>query len=120
MQLENQRGSNVAKSVLYYVFNGVDAENESLLIEKAKHYPSTELQGEIMTLAQQLRQEGMQLGIQQGVLQGEITLLIRQLQHRFGKISLAILERIQRADAETLLIWGERVLTAKNITEIFE
>lgn len=63
---------------------------------------------EIMGLAKILRQEGRQEGRQQG----ESALLQRQMELRFGPLAEALRERIRAADAETLLLWGERVLTA--------
>ena len=34
------------------------------------------------------------------------------MEGRFGLLAEALRERIRSADAETLLLWGERILTA--------
>jgi hypothetical protein len=51
--------------------------------------------------------------------EGEAALLIRQMEHKFGQLTPAHRARIDAADAETLLIWGERVLTAQTVEEVF-
>jgi hypothetical protein len=69
---------------------------------------------------QQGIQQGVQQGIQQGIQQGEATLLIRLLQRRFGNIPAHYLELIQQASSDLLLLWGERVLKAVTVEEIFQ
>lgn len=75
------------------------------------------------TLAQQWleqgRQEGRLQGRQEGLQMGEATLLIRQLERRFGPLPEPYLERIEAADGETLLEWGDRVLSAGRLEEVF-
>ncbi len=50
---------------------------------------------------------------------GEATLLTRLLEHRFCPIPTNYLELIQQANADTILIWGKRVLDAGSLEEIF-
>lgn len=64
-------------------------------------------------------QQGLHEGIFRGIHEGEAALLLRQIKHRFGHVPEVYLQRIQQADAETLLIWGERVLDASTLEEIF-
>jgi len=56
----------------------------------------------------------------QGRLEGEAALLLRQLEQRFGPLNEADRTRVSRADAETLLKWGERILTAASLEDVFE
>ncbi len=65
------------------------------------------------------RQEGIEEGIEKGRVEGEATLLLRLLERRFGPLPAAMRQRIAAANAETLLVWGERVLDAKSLDEIF-
>jgi len=58
------------------------------------------------------RQEGKQEGKQEGRQQGEAALLLRLMERRFGPLDEALRERIRAADAETLLQWSDRILTA--------
>ena len=46
-------------------------------------------------------------------------LLQRQLAFKFGPLDEASLARLAAADSETLLVWGERVLTAPNLAAVF-
>lgn len=68
---------------------------------------------------QEGRQKGRQEGLQEGVQRGEYSLLIRLLERKFKKISLHVLQQLAQANAETLLIIGERVLEAKKLEDIF-
>ena len=112
-------GTSLGRIVLKYVIDNSPEGNKDLLVQEAKHYLSQELQGDIMTIAQQWKQEGIQMGMRQGVKQGEAALLKCLLQHRFGEIPLVYAQRIDEADAQTLLYWGKRVLDAKTLGDIF-
>lgn len=64
------------------------------------------------------RKEGRLEGRQEGIQEGEATLLLRQIQLKFGPPDSAVRQRIQTADADTLLRWSERILTATTLDEI--
>jgi hypothetical protein len=49
-----------------------------------------------------------------------VKLLLHQLERRFGTIDKLVRERINAADAQTLLIWGEWILTAQSIDEVLK
>lgn len=70
-QVEQMNGYTYAKTVLKYIFDGLESRDAKAVVEIAKQYLSSKLEGEVMTLADQLRQEGYQQGIQQGIQQGE-------------------------------------------------
>jgi hypothetical protein len=69
-------------------------------------------------LAQGLEQ-GLQRGRTEGRTEGEAALLLRQLNRRFGPLSDATRQRIEMADADTLLVWGERLLDARGLDEVW-
>ncbi len=64
-------------------------------------------------------QQGLQRGLQKGRREGEYTLLLQLLQRKFPDLSTTYREKLDQADAETLLKWGERLLDAKTLEEIF-
>lgn len=64
-------------------------------------------------------QEGRQKGIQEGRQAGEALLLLRQLERKFGRLDPQTRKRVRDADAERLLEWGERVLTAQRLEDVF-
>jgi predicted transposase YdaD len=64
-------------------------------------------------------QEGLQKGFQQGRQEGEARLVLRLLRLKFAPLEPEIEERVRAADADRLLVWGERVLTAESLEDIF-
>ncbi len=56
---------------------------------------------------------------QQGRREGESTLLLRQLERRFGPLDEHTQKRVQSADAERLLEWGERFVDATALSDVF-
>lgn len=64
-------------------------------------------------------QKGILQGIQQGLQQGEALLLQRQLTRRFGTLPAAQLTRIAAATPAQLETWGDRVLDASSLDEVF-
>jgi predicted transposase/invertase (TIGR01784 family) len=67
----------------------------------------------------ELREEGRLLGLKEGRQEGEATLLLGQLEHKFGRLDPKTRKRVQSADAERLLDWGRRVLTAERLEDVF-
>ncbi|MBF0426726.1 MAG: DUF4351 domain-containing protein [Magnetococcales bacterium] len=60
------------------------------------------------------------MGKQEGRLEGKADLLLRQLRQRFGPQLPGWVEaRIAAADAATIERWGDRVLTASSLEELF-
>jgi hypothetical protein len=66
------------------------------------------------------KQQGRKEGIAEGRQAGEAAMLIRLLELRFGAIDETNQARVRRADPETLFRWGERVLTATSLAEVFK
>jgi uncharacterized protein DUF4351 len=65
------------------------------------------------------REEGRQEGRQEGWQEGEARLVLRQLRLKFGPLESTIEDRVWSADADRLLEWGERVLTAECLQDVF-
>ena len=68
----------------------------------------------------QWQRQGMEKGRQEGRQEGEASLLLRQLELRFGPLSEGSRAQVRAADADTLLRWGDRVLTAATVDEVFK
>jgi predicted transposase YdaD len=64
------------------------------------------------------KQAGMQQGVQQGMQQGMHSLLVGQLEARFGELSAAVLARLDAADAATLQRWSLRLFAAGSVDEV--
>jgi predicted transposase YdaD len=63
--------------------------------------------------------EGRREGEAEGRREGEAEVLLRQLRVRFGALPEDVTTRINAADAETLLRWSERVLSASTLDAVF-
>jgi hypothetical protein len=59
------------------------------------------------------------IGIQKGRREGEAAVLLRQISLKFGQPSEHVRARIEAADADTLLDWSARILTAERVDDIF-
>jgi len=99
-------------------------------LKKTRFYQDTYNEGRQEGLAQgfekgieqgieQGLERGLENGVRKGREEGEATLLLRILERRFGPLSMNVKHRIASTDAETLLIYGERVLDAKSLDDIF-
>ena len=55
----------------------------------------------------------------EGRVEGEAVMLLRLLDRKFHTLPESARQRIAAADAETLLVWGERVLDANSLDEIW-
>jgi hypothetical protein len=60
------------------------------------------------------------MGIEKGLQQGESTLLLRQLKHKFITIPDTYKDKIEQADPNSLLKWGERVLDVNSLEDVFK
>ena len=64
-------------------------------------------------------QQGLEQGRQEGRKEGEAAILLRQFALKFGSPSKEVRARIEAADADTLLDWSARILTAESVDDIF-
>ena len=62
---------------------------------------------------------GLQEGLHAGRMQGLRRIVFRQLQLKFGELDQDAEARILAADEDTLERYGERVLSAQTLSELF-
>lgn len=67
-----------------------------------------------------LERYGIEKGLQQGRQEGEQTLLLCQIKQKFGSIPKHYLQKIKQADAELLLKWGQHILAAEKLEDVFQ
>ncbi len=66
------------------------------------------------------RRVGIEEGREKGRKEGEAAVLLRLIERKFGAEAAEVHRaRIAEADANTLLVWSERILTARRVEEIF-
>jgi predicted transposase/invertase (TIGR01784 family) len=125
-QLEVVGGTNHVVRLLNYFLAASEIQEPQTFVELIQTGLSPTMGEKIMTLAEQFAEQGYQRGRQEAMTladqfrgEGEATLLTRQLTRKFGTVSINHQERIKQADTEKLLLWGERVLFAKTLDEVF-
>ena len=69
--------------------------------------------------SRQWKEEGWRKGEAEGRRNGEATLLLRQLSRLYGPLKPAIEQRIRNAEADQLLVWGERLVISGSLDEVF-
>ncbi len=63
--------------------------------------------------------EGRREGLEEGRQKGEARMLLRQLAARFGELPPQARARVEGADSEQLLAWGERLVRARRLEDVF-
>ena len=141
--LREPDSTRIVHALLVYLFHVTDlqpAQWQALLSPP----PSPELEATMSSTAQQLfergkfegqregklegqregklegQREGQREGKREGKREGEGLVLERLLRFKFGEVSPDCRRRIAQADAETLLVWSERVLTAATLDEVWQ
>lgn len=99
-----------------YLLYTMDEVKISLFISQLAEKLPRPLSEYTMNAAERLIQQG----VQQGMQQGEYAMLLRLLQRKFHRVPQVYLENLVKADADTLLKWGERVLEASSLEEVFK
>lgn len=64
--------------------------------------------------------QGFQEGFQQGFQEGQALMLLQLLGSKFEPLDSDIEQRVRSADANRLLEWAKRVLSAETLADIFE
>ncbi len=82
-------------------------EIENMIAEKAP------------TWTEMWKEQGRKEGEERGRREGESAMLKRLLERRFGDVDEHTRQRMESADADQLLEWGERVLTAERLEDVF-
>jgi predicted transposase/invertase (TIGR01784 family) len=98
--------------ILGYIIVVGETNDPLTFIDTIQKRLSIPVKGELMTMAERLRQEGRQAG--------ESEMLLRQLNYKFGAVPKIYVERIEKADANKLLRWGEKILEASNLQPLFD
>ena len=67
----------------------------------------------------ELREKGRREGRQEGRQEGEALVVLRLLRLKFGPLAPEIEARVHSADADRLLEWSDRILTAESLEDVF-
>jgi len=99
--------------------------------QQVVHKVLPEAEDSLMTIAEEMRQlgleqglhqgmqQGRQEGLQQGLHQGQRALLIELLRTKFGSVDEQVSQRLDEADESALKRFAQRILTAATVSEVF-
>ena len=120
--LERRTALEMLESILRYYVQSTQrlGEEEVRVLLAATPGGDQIMQTFIEKYIDQGHQKGHQKGRQEGRQEGEALVLLRQIELKFGPPSATVRQRIRAADAETLLRWLERVLTADTLEAVFQ
>jgi hypothetical protein len=123
VQLLYRRGWDKQRIIdLLFVIDWMMKLPEHLKHQLWQNLDNLEREGKMAYVSEFERQaidKGMQAGVQQGMQQGECSLLARQLTRRFGALPEWAKTRLHQANTDLLETWGERVLDARSLEEVF-
>ena len=113
--VEKKTGMEYIESVLRYIFHTV----EEMGVEELKPIVAENLSSEkgewVMTLAEKIKNEGIQQGIQQGLLEGIAALI----EIKFGQSGLKLLPEIDKiANTDRLRQIKEVIKAAREVQEL--
>ena len=74
----------------------------------------------VIEWTQEWKQQGLEEGREEGHKELGLLFLQELLTEKFGPLDAATLARLPATDSETLLVWGKRVLNAKNPADVFQ
>ena len=111
-------------SLELYEQRGIQVEDEMMRVHYGyfKGIAEGRQEGELKGRQEGLKEgelKGRQEGLQEGELKGQVAFLTTLLSKRFGVLSALDQERLAQANLQQLLAWGERVMEAKTLTEVF-
>lgn len=102
-----------------YMIEVVSGADPATLLAAMGPGVAPEVLEDVMTAADQLRMEGERKGEQRGLLEGQRRLLLRQLRTKFSPLPADAERRVAAADEQTLERWGEAVLDATSLAEVW-
>jgi predicted transposase YdaD len=116
---ETHGGREAFQFVVSYILEVNDTKHRQALTAVLLREIGPEAKDILMTIGEQLREEGREQGREQGIQEGERGLLLRQLRKRFGaQVNADTERRLAAASPEQIGLWAERVLSAVTLAEL--
>ena len=105
------------ETVLVYKLPKLSREEIKIMLGLDVELKQTRFYQEI---AEEERREGLLEGRQEGRLEGERLFLSKLLSKRFGPLPDWLTAKIEEASMQQLDSWGERILEAQTLSQVFE
>jgi predicted transposase/invertase (TIGR01784 family) len=91
-----------------------------MLAERVQEWKKEWKQEALKEGRQEGHQEGHREGRLKGVHEGKSNMLRQLLEYKFGSLEERVIEQLQTAEDQQLQEWGKRILTAKDLNDIFD
>jgi len=127
-QKNSQQAILLGQNLVFYIA-GINKHLDKTTFNQLaeQHLTATPLRSTMMTLAEQWKEEGRSEVMaraeqwkQEGRQEGEVLLLKALLIRRFGPLPAEYVARLESASSEQLMVWGEKILDARTLSDIFE
>ncbi|HEY6557006.1 MAG TPA: Rpn family recombination-promoting nuclease/putative transposase [Polyangiaceae bacterium] len=117
------------RDALMVLFRYVSMVADQLGVQRFQqvvHNVLPEAEDSLMTIAEEMRQLGLEQGMQQGLeqgmqqgLQSQRALLIEQLRIKFGNVDEHVVQLLDAANEPALKRYARRIISASTLTEVF-
>ena len=114
-----ERDPGFVRVCLEYLMRGGDVDLQ-VFRDSVEKLRIGEIKEDVMTLADQLIQEGRHEGRQEGRREEGLAILRRLLTHRFGVLPEWVERRLTQASTGEFERWSEQLLDARNLESVFE
>ncbi len=108
-------GSHYGTSALHYFLTQAKTLEPDQILDAVKRGLSEEEK----IMATTAGEYWTERGIQQGIQRGECTLLMSQLEFKFKHIPESYRQRILKAQSESLIKWGRKILESESLEDVF-
>jgi hypothetical protein len=121
---DRQRWLELLSYITAMIYNERDVPERELLLEKvADSVTNDAYRREVFdmgqTIAEHLKEQGRQEGLQQGEVRSKRRWLVRLLRKRFGKVPAGLVKRIEATENLDLLdAWFDQALAVKKLEEL--
>jgi hypothetical protein len=115
-----RRGVAALSAVWMYILRVSRHKPSAEVLAQLKGVVGEEVAEDIVNVAEQLIQEGVQKGLAKGRVEMQRTLLLKLLKARVGAPPDDVVARVMSADEADLDRWTDRALTALTLAEVFD
>ncbi|MBF0439790.1 MAG: DUF4351 domain-containing protein [Magnetococcales bacterium] len=105
--------------VIYLIktFTLVQTETLQEIVLQVKPEEETEM---MSIYARELIAKGEALGEARGEHKRAVSMVLRQIQRKFGSMSSQVQAQVENAELSTLEDWADRILDARTLSDLFE
>ena len=100
---------------LRYILATHEHIDRTALREAVNEAVSPRAEDAVVTMYEQLIEEGRQKGLAQGLQKGRAEVLLQLLAEKFGRVPAAAREQVRGAEPTVLMQWTKNVLTARTL-----